>query len=73
MAWIGPLHFGNFGGFGIRFVWLVAGLAPGVLAVTGLILWWTRVVAPRWRRRDLPSAAVQPEVAVVPLPDDVST
>ncbi len=47
MAWIGPLHFGNFGGLGIRFVWLVTGLAPGVLAVTGLLLWWTRVVAPR--------------------------
>lgn len=50
-AWVGPLHFGNFGGPGIRAIWLVTGLAPGLLAATGLVLWWTRVVAPRWRRR----------------------
>ncbi len=73
MAWIGPLHFGNFGGLGIRFAWLITGLAPGVLAVTGLLLWWTRVVAPLRRRRGLPEAAVQSDVPVVPLPDDVST
>ena len=60
MAWIGPLHFGNFGGPGIRAVWLVAGLAPGLLAATGLILWWTRAVAPRWRRRRVPEAAPRP-------------
>lgn len=60
MAWIGPLHFGNFGGPGIRAVWLVAGLAPGLLAATGLILWWTRVVAPRWRGRRVPEAEMQP-------------
>ena len=51
MAWVGPLHFGNFRGPGIRAVWLVTGLAPGLLAATGLVLWWSRVVAPRWRRR----------------------
>ncbi len=73
MAWIGPLHFGNFGGPGIRFVWLVTGLAPGMLAVTGLLLWWTRVVAPRWPRRGLSQARVQAGAPVVPLPDDAST
>ena len=71
MAWIGPLHFGNFGGPGIRAVWLVTGLAPGLLAVTGLILWWTRVVAPRWRRRRVPQVALQPGAPVAPLADDV--
>ncbi|MDE2904913.1 MAG: PepSY-associated TM helix domain-containing protein [Acidobacteriota bacterium] len=71
MAWIGPLHFGNFGGPGIRAVWLVTGLAPGLLAATGLILWWTRVVAPRWRRRRVPEVALQPGAPVVPLADDV--
>jgi uncharacterized iron-regulated membrane protein len=48
MAWISPLHVGNFGGMPIRIVWLVVGLAPAVLFVTGFILWWTRVVRPRW-------------------------
>jgi len=73
MAWIGPLHFGNFGGLGIRFAWLVTGLAPGVLAATGLLLWWTRVVAPRWRRRRAPDAAPQPGAPVVSLSDDLTT
>ncbi len=50
MAWVAPLHVGNFGGVGVRLVWLVTGLAPALLGATGLILWWTRVVSPRWLR-----------------------
>ena len=50
VALVGPVHFGNFGGVGVRLVWLVIGLAPAVLAVTGLVLWWTRVAALAWRR-----------------------
>ncbi len=57
-AWVGPLHFGNFGGPVIRAIWLVAGLAPGLLAATGLVLWWTRAVVPRWRRRGATEAAL---------------
>jgi uncharacterized iron-regulated membrane protein len=48
MNWVAPLHVGNFGGTGIRVAWLVLGLAPPLLFVTGFILWWTRVVRPRW-------------------------
>ena len=44
MAWVAPLHVGNFGGFGIRLAWAILGLAPAVLYVTGFIMWWTRVV-----------------------------
>jgi uncharacterized iron-regulated membrane protein len=44
MAWVAPLHVGNFGGFGIRLAWALLGLAPAVLYVTGFIMWWTRVV-----------------------------
>ena len=44
------LHFGRFGGLGVRFLWLVLGLVPTVLFATGFMLWWTRVV----RRRSLP-------------------
>jgi uncharacterized iron-regulated membrane protein len=47
IEWIGPLHVGNFGGVGVRIVWSIAGLAPAVLAVTGFIMWWSRVVRPR--------------------------
>lgn len=44
MAWVAPLHIGNFGGNGIRAAWLVLGLSPPALFATGFFLWWTRVV-----------------------------
>ncbi len=48
--WASPLHIGNFGGIGVRIAWFVLGLAPAVLAVTGFIMWWLRVIRPRWQR-----------------------
>ena len=68
IALVGPVHFGNFGGVGVRLVWLVTGLAPALLAVTGLVLWWTRVAAPAWRRRRAPRPAPRPAEPVVPVP-----
>jgi len=50
LAWVAPLHVGNFAGNGVRVVWLVLGLAPPLLFVTGFTMWWTRVVRPRWLR-----------------------
>jgi uncharacterized iron-regulated membrane protein len=44
MAWMAPLHVGSFGGTPIRALWLVLGLAPPLLFVTGFVMWWTRVV-----------------------------
>jgi uncharacterized iron-regulated membrane protein len=35
---------------GIRVAWLVLGLAPPLLFVTGFVMWWTRVVRARWIR-----------------------
>ena len=60
MAWVSPLHVGNFGGIPIRIAWLVLGLAPPLLFVTGFVMWWTRVVRPRWipARRSSREAAV---------------
>jgi uncharacterized iron-regulated membrane protein len=59
MAWIAPLHVGNFGGNAIRVAWLVLGLAPPLLFVTGFLMWWSRVVRPRVlatrRGADLPA------------------
>ncbi|WP_415908744.1 PepSY-associated TM helix domain-containing protein [Oleiharenicola sp. Vm1] len=37
-----PLHFGEFGGLPVKILWALAGLAPGMLAVTGFAIWWTR-------------------------------
>jgi uncharacterized iron-regulated membrane protein len=50
MAWVSPLHVGSFGGAGVRVAWLVLGLMPPVLFVTGFTMWWTRVVRPRGAR-----------------------
>jgi uncharacterized iron-regulated membrane protein len=60
MRWAAPLHVGNFGGMPIRIAWLVLGLAPPALFVTGFVMWWTRVVRPRWlasRREKAETAA----------------
>ena len=46
------MHFGRFGGLGVRWLWVFLGLLPVVLFATGFALWWTRVV-----RRWLASAA----------------
>jgi len=52
MRWLAPLHVGNFGGIGLKIVWLVLGLAPPLLFATGFLMWWTRVVRPRVSRDD---------------------
>jgi uncharacterized iron-regulated membrane protein len=54
MRWAAPLHVGNFGGMPLRIAWAILGLAPPTLFVTGFLMWWTRVVRPRWlsRRRE---------------------
>ena len=56
MAWVAPLHVGSFGGLGVRIAWLILGLAPAVLFVTGVIMWWSRVVRTRWIRIGDPGA-----------------
>ena len=48
MDWVAPLHVGSFGGNAIRTAWLILGVAPPLLFVTGFIMWWSRVVRPRW-------------------------
>ena len=37
-----PLHFGTFGALPVKILWCVGGLAPGILAITGYLLWWKR-------------------------------
>lgn len=57
MAWVAPLHVGNFGGNGVRAAWLILGLSPPTLFVTGFFMWWSRVVRPRWLRSGANAAA----------------
>jgi uncharacterized iron-regulated membrane protein len=58
MAWVAPLHVGNFGGLGVKSAWLVLGLSPALLFVTGFIMWWTRVVRPL-RSRPVAARAIE--------------
>lgn len=37
-----PLHFGSFGGLPVKILWCLGGLAPGLLAVSGSVIWWKR-------------------------------
>jgi len=38
-----PLHFGNFGGLPIKILWCLGGLAPGALAMSGIVIWRSRL------------------------------
>ncbi|MBK1882245.1 PepSY domain-containing protein [Luteolibacter pohnpeiensis] len=37
-----PLHYGTFGGLPIKILWCIGGLTPGILAVSGALMWWQR-------------------------------
>ncbi|MCF0054540.1 PepSY domain-containing protein [Dyadobacter sp. CY356] len=37
-----PLHVGNFGGLIIKIFYAIIGLTPGLMAITGFLLWWRR-------------------------------
>lgn len=47
MARMTPWHVGGVGGQAGRVTWFVLGLSPAVLFVTGMLVWWKRVVRPR--------------------------
>jgi uncharacterized iron-regulated membrane protein len=61
--WLAYLHFGRINGIGIpchgpglcdqttKAVWALFGLAPAVMFVTGAVIWWNRVLHPRWQRK----------------------
>jgi uncharacterized iron-regulated membrane protein len=43
-------HYGSFGGWPVRALWVILGLAPPALFVTGALMWWNRVLRPASRR-----------------------
>ena len=49
LGWFELLHFGRFGWFA-ETVWVLVGLVPAILFVTGAIMWWNRVLrkGARW-------------------------
>lgn len=37
-----PLHYGTFGGLPVKILWALGGLTPGVLAISGFVIWQLR-------------------------------
>jgi uncharacterized iron-regulated membrane protein len=50
VSFLGPLHTGAIGGKPTEVIWALAGLALPGLYITGLLMWWNRVLRPRLRR-----------------------
>jgi len=54
------LHFGRTYGLPVKVLWVVLGLLPCVLFVTGAIMWWNRVLQPAMRKRRRTATAADP-------------
>lgn len=51
-----PLHVGNFGGVIVKILYVIIGLTPGLLAITGFMLWWRRTGKPARKTKTVPTA-----------------
>jgi uncharacterized iron-regulated membrane protein len=49
LAVLAQLHFGRFNRF-TEALWTILGLAPGISAGTGALMWWNRVLRKKFRR-----------------------
>ncbi len=57
LLWLGRLHFGRFWGTPMKITWVVLGLIPPILFITGAIMWWNRVLRPLFRPQTQTAAA----------------
>jgi uncharacterized iron-regulated membrane protein len=44
MEWMVRLHFGRWRSHTLKVVWVILGLIPAIMFVTGFVMWWNRVV-----------------------------
>ncbi len=52
VRWATRLHYGRFAGWKVKATWVVLGLIPPLLFLTGALMWWNRVLRPSaWRAR----------------------
>ena len=56
LAWLARMHFGRFRWLPLKIVWTIFGLVPLALLVTGIVMYWNRVLGP-WYRRTLAEKA----------------
>ena len=62
LTWLARLHFGRWRSHTLEAVWVVIGLIPAVMVVTGVVMWWNRVVRkPRTARVRQPALNLQQE------------
>jgi uncharacterized iron-regulated membrane protein len=48
LSWLTRLHFGRWRGMpALKAVWAILGLVPAVMFVTGVVMWWNRVLRRR--------------------------
>jgi uncharacterized iron-regulated membrane protein len=59
LAWMSQAHFGRFGGLWVKLTWTFFGILPIVLVVTGMLMWWYRVLRPIMRRGLVPRHAIK--------------
>jgi uncharacterized iron-regulated membrane protein len=61
LRWFYYLHFGNFSDWGVKTLWVILGLVPPFLFITGALMWWNRVLSREARvvrrRRGVPAGA----------------
>jgi uncharacterized iron-regulated membrane protein len=48
LMWAYTVHFGDFGGLPTKVLWMVLGIVPAALAITGYLMWWYRVLKKKW-------------------------
>jgi uncharacterized iron-regulated membrane protein len=58
LRWFYYLHFGNFGDWPVKALWVVLGLTPPFLFATGALMWWNRVLSREARALRKPGTAV---------------
>jgi uncharacterized iron-regulated membrane protein len=60
LAWLSRLHFGRWQNGALKALWAAVGIVPAAMFVTGLIMWWNRVVRKRPARNVADAQAVAP-------------
>jgi uncharacterized iron-regulated membrane protein len=59
LYWLAQAHFGRFAGIPVKIIWTVIGLAPVALFLTGMLMWWKRVLKPWLGRKEFASSQMQ--------------
>lgn len=53
VEWLARLHFGRWRSHTLKAVWVIIGLLPAIMFVTGAVMWWNRVIRKPRRASEL--------------------